>query len=68
MIELVKATEALLRGDPVSRRGDHFTLIHATLSDPRPVRDRIPLLIGGMSLASDIGPGSRWFCQWHGTT
>jgi probable F420-dependent oxidoreductase len=47
MIELVKATEALLRGDPVSRRGDHFTLIHATLSDPRPVRDRIPLLIGG---------------------
>jgi probable F420-dependent oxidoreductase len=47
MIELVKATEALLRGDPVSLRGDHFTLVHATMSDPRPVRERIPLLIGG---------------------
>jgi hypothetical protein len=20
-----------------------------------------------VSLASEMGPGSRWFCQWHGT-
>jgi probable F420-dependent oxidoreductase len=47
MIELVTATEALLAGEPVSCRGEYFTLIDATLRDPRPVQDRIPLLIGG---------------------
>lgn len=47
MIELVTATEALLAGEPTSFRGEYFALIDAALQDPRPVQDRIPLLIGG---------------------
>jgi probable F420-dependent oxidoreductase len=47
MLELVAATEALLTGERVSLRGEHFTLTDAILSDPRPVQDRLPLLIGG---------------------
>lgn len=47
MVELVDATEALLRGGVVSHRGDHFTLVEAVLADPRPVRDRVPLMVGG---------------------
>ena len=47
MMELVTTTKALLVGDTVSHRGDFFTLIDATLQDPRPVQDPIPVLIGG---------------------
>jgi len=47
LFELVSATEALLAGEAVSMRGDSFTLVDAALHDPRPVQDRIPLLIGG---------------------
>jgi alkanesulfonate monooxygenase SsuD/methylene tetrahydromethanopterin reductase-like flavin-dependent oxidoreductase (luciferase family) len=47
MVELVDATQALLRGESVSHRGTHFTLAHAMLADPRPVRDRVPLMVGG---------------------
>ncbi|MEQ1787213.1 MAG: LLM class flavin-dependent oxidoreductase, partial [Acidimicrobiales bacterium] len=47
MIELVTATQALLAREHVSFRGDSFTLVDATLEDPRPVQGRIPLLIGG---------------------
>lgn len=47
MMELVTATKALLAGDPVSHRGDFFTLIDAALQDPRSVQDSIPVLIGG---------------------
>lgn len=47
MVELVHATHALLRGESVSCRGTHFTLVDATLADPRPVRDRVPLMVGG---------------------
>ena len=46
-MELVTMTKALLAGDPVSHRGDFFTLIDATLQDPRSVQDPIPVLIGG---------------------
>jgi probable F420-dependent oxidoreductase len=47
MIELVTATEALLAGEPTSFLGDYFALVDAALQDPRPVQDRLPLLIGG---------------------
>jgi probable F420-dependent oxidoreductase len=47
MVELIDATQALLRGDTVSRRGDHVILVDATLAGPRPEQDRIPLLVGG---------------------
>ncbi|HET6953673.1 MAG TPA: LLM class flavin-dependent oxidoreductase [Acidimicrobiales bacterium] len=47
MIELINATQALLRGTPVSHRGTNFTLANAVLADPRPVRDPIPLMVGG---------------------
>jgi probable F420-dependent oxidoreductase len=47
MIELVTTTQALLAGEKLSCRGKSFTLSDATLQDPQPVQDRIPLLIGG---------------------
>lgn len=47
MVEPVDATQALLRGESVSHRGDHFTLVEATIADPRPVQDRVPLMVGG---------------------
>lgn len=47
MVELVAATQALLDGEPVSHRGTHFTLVDAVLADPRALRDRVPLLVGG---------------------
>lgn len=47
MEELVSTTLRLLAGEVVSHRGDHFTLIEAELTGPRPARDRVPLTIGG---------------------
>lgn len=47
MIELAEATSALLAGGPTTYAGQHITLVDAELANPRPVRDRIPLLVGG---------------------
>lgn len=47
MIELVDATSTLLAGGTTSYDGAHFTLVDAVLDDPRPVRNPIPLLVGG---------------------
>ena len=47
LVELVSATEALLSGDSVSLQGESFTLVDAALGDPRPIPERIPLLVGG---------------------
>jgi probable F420-dependent oxidoreductase len=47
MIELVEATSRLLAGGTTSYAGEHFTLADAVLDGPRPVRDPIPLLVGG---------------------
>jgi probable F420-dependent oxidoreductase len=47
MIELADATAALLAGARVSHSGTYFTLVDAALADPRPVQDRVPVLIGG---------------------
>ncbi len=45
--EVVDAVVALVRGDVVTRRGEHVTLDEAYLMSPRPVQESIPLLIGG---------------------
>lgn len=47
MIEVVEATMALLAGESVSRRGRHVQLADAVMAEPRPVQDRVPLLVGG---------------------
>lgn len=47
MTEVVEATQALLDGEPTSIRGRHVTLVDAVLDNPRPVQERIPLLVGG---------------------
>jgi alkanesulfonate monooxygenase SsuD/methylene tetrahydromethanopterin reductase-like flavin-dependent oxidoreductase (luciferase family) len=47
MVELIDATEALLDGELVSRSGSHFTLVDARIEDPRPVQERVPLMVGG---------------------
>lgn len=47
MIELVEATSGLLTGKTTSYTGEHFTLADAVLDDPTPVRNPIPLLVGG---------------------
>lgn len=47
LAETVEAVEALLRGDTVTFRGGYVELDEAVLAEPRPVQDRIPLLVGG---------------------
>jgi len=47
MIELVETTTQLLAGGATSYAGEHFTLTDAVLDDPTPVRNPIPLLVGG---------------------
>ncbi len=48
MAELVESTYALLgSAEAVSFAGDHISLDGATLTDPRPVQDPIPLMVGG---------------------
>lgn len=47
MTELVESTYALLRSaEPVSYAGDHISLDGATLTDPRPIQEPIPLVVG----------------------
>lgn len=47
LVELVLVTRALLSGEPVPHRGSHFTLANAMLTDPRPVQQPVPILVGG---------------------
>jgi probable F420-dependent oxidoreductase len=47
MVELVEVTTALLGGGVTSHHGEHFSLVDAVLEHPRPVREPIPLLVGG---------------------
>jgi probable F420-dependent oxidoreductase len=47
LVETVDVVAALLRGDVVTHHGAHLDLDDAQLSAPRPVQDRIPMLIGG---------------------
>jgi probable F420-dependent oxidoreductase len=47
MIELIEATQRLLRHDEVSVDGAHVTLADARLDAPRPVQEPVPLLVGG---------------------
>lgn len=45
--EVVEVTTALLRGDVISFEGEHVRLVDAELERPAPVRQPIPLMIGG---------------------
>jgi alkanesulfonate monooxygenase SsuD/methylene tetrahydromethanopterin reductase-like flavin-dependent oxidoreductase (luciferase family) len=47
MVELVDATCGLLAGGTISCDGQHVRLVDAVLDEPRPVRNPIPLLVGG---------------------
>jgi len=47
MTEMVPIIQKLLAGETVTHRGDFVSLTDAALSEPRPVQDRIPLLVGG---------------------
>ncbi|MFC9895715.1 TIGR03621 family F420-dependent LLM class oxidoreductase [Nocardia sp. NPDC127579] len=47
MVELTELTRRLLAGETVTVDGAYFTLRDAVLDSPRPVRDPIPLRVGG---------------------
>jgi probable F420-dependent oxidoreductase len=47
MIEIIESVRPLLAGGSVSITGDHVTLTDAALTEPRPVQQPIPLMIGG---------------------
>lgn len=47
MMEVVRATQALLAGDVVSSEGSQVTVQNAELVEPRPLQHPVPLLIGG---------------------
>jgi probable F420-dependent oxidoreductase len=54
-IAVAEATRALLAGERVTVTGPHLTMTGAELAAPRPVQDRVPLLIGG---------GNRRLLRW----
>lgn len=45
--EFLDVMQLLLHGEPVTYRGDHFTLDDALLDSPRPIQHPVPLLLGG---------------------
>jgi probable F420-dependent oxidoreductase len=47
LAEIVEAVTALLRGEVVTRHGNHVHLEEAFLLSPRPAQARMPLLVGG---------------------
>ena len=47
LVETVEIVEALLGGEVVTHHGGYLDLDDATLSFPRPVQPKIPLLVGG---------------------
>jgi probable F420-dependent oxidoreductase len=47
LAETVEVVPRLLAGETVRWRGRHLHLDGAVLADPRPVQDRVPLLVGG---------------------
>lgn len=47
MIELVDVTQRLLQGETVTFGGEHITADHALMDEPRPIQQRIPLVVGG---------------------
>ncbi|MDQ1476565.1 MAG: hypothetical protein QOE62_1794 [Actinomycetota bacterium] len=47
LAEMVEVVTALLEGEVVSHHGRYLDLNDAVVSAPRPVQERIPLLIGG---------------------
>lgn len=51
LTELLPLTRALLRGDAVTHAGRHFTLTGAVLTEPRPVQEPVPLLVGGNGIS-----------------
>jgi alkanesulfonate monooxygenase SsuD/methylene tetrahydromethanopterin reductase-like flavin-dependent oxidoreductase (luciferase family) len=46
-IAVAEATRRLPGGEEVTVDGPHLKTAGAKLSDPRPVRERVPLLVGG---------------------
>jgi probable F420-dependent oxidoreductase len=46
-IAVAEATRRLLGGEEVTVDGPHLKMAGAKLSDPRPVQERVPLLVGG---------------------
>lgn len=47
MVEMAPIIQRLLAGETVSHQGDYVSLTETTLSEPRPIQDHIPLLVGG---------------------
>jgi probable F420-dependent oxidoreductase len=47
LAEMIDVVTALLRGETVTHHGPYLDLDDAVLAAPRPVQERIPLLVGG---------------------
>lgn len=47
LVEMIPIVQKLLAGETVTHQGKHVSLTDAALSEPRPIQDPIPLLIGG---------------------
>ena len=47
LVEMIEVVTALLRGDVVTHHGTYLHLDEAVLVEPRPVRAKIPILVGG---------------------
>lgn len=64
--EAVEVIAALLTGEAVDHHGAHFDLEDA-VSLPRPVQDRLPLIVGGHGGRRSVGLAARFAAEYNTT-
>lgn len=62
--EAVAIITSLLTEQRTNHDGEHYTIVDAPL-DPKPVQDKIPLLIGGAGKKRTLRTAARWADEWN---
>lgn len=62
--EAVEIITSLLSNERTNFEGEHYTVMDAPL-DPKPVQDKVPLLIGGGGKKRTLRTAARWADEWN---